>query len=132
MTPRSEFQQLAEDFIARDCGPAELGAALAKAVQSQGSDRVLIDGIRHPPTLEALKSNLSIPVALLYVYTPPDVAYEMYRFREGHNEEAITFEQFVRLYTAPVKSRTPYLLGEADIITFNWLGVEGYGMSSKA
>jgi hypothetical protein len=126
ITPRAEFQKLAEEFIAAPDGPATLGGALAKAVEALSCERVLIDGIRHPPTLEAFRANLSIPVALLYVYTPPDVAYEMYRCRDGHNEESITFQQFIQLYTAPVESRIRYLIGEADIITFNWLGVEGY------
>jgi predicted NUDIX family phosphoesterase len=125
-TGRSEFQKRAEEFINLQDGPTRLGRALADAALDLGSDRVLVDGIRHPETLEALKLRSRTPVSLLYVYTPPDVAYEMYRFREGHAEEKITFQDFVQLYTAPVESKISYLLGEADIITFNWLGLEGY------
>ncbi|MGS1097577.1 HTH domain-containing protein [Aquamicrobium terrae] len=125
-TPRAAFQRQAEDFISSTDGPVRLGAALANAARETGADRVLIDGIRHPETLEALRTNAEKPIALLYVYTPPDVAYEMYRYREGHNEESITFADFVTLYTAPVENRIRYLIGEADIITFNWLGLDAY------
>lgn len=125
-TPRAEFQATAEEFISRPDGPSRLGDALAKAATGVGAERALIDGIRHPETLEALKLSASMPVALLYVYTPPDVAYEMYRDREGHGEVSITLADFIKLYTAPVESRIRYLIGEADIITFNWLGLEGY------
>ncbi|MGR9432757.1 HTH domain-containing protein [Rhizobium leguminosarum] len=125
-TPRDVFQAAAEEFITRPAGPTELGCALADAASQSGSERVLIDGIRHPETLEVLKRHASLPVALLYVYTPPDVAYEMYRYREGHGEQAITFPEFVRLYTAPVEGKIRYIIGEADVITFNWLGLEAY------
>ncbi|WP_157179869.1 HTH domain-containing protein [Rhizobium sp. CCGE 510] len=125
-TPRSVFQAAAEEFITSPGGPDRLGAALALAASSACYDRILIDGIRHPETLERLRQNATLPVALLYVYTPPDVAFEMYRDREGHHEGAITFPDFVQLYTAPVESKIRYMTGEADIITFNWLGLEDY------
>jgi predicted NUDIX family phosphoesterase/dephospho-CoA kinase len=125
-TARADFQAMAEEFISHPDGPSRLGDALARAATGSNAERVLIDGVRHPETLEALRFSASKPVALLYVYTPPDVAYEMYRYREGHGEEAITFPDFIKLYTAPVESRIRYLIGEADIITFNWLGLESY------
>lgn len=125
-TARDEFQTMAERFISQPEGPSKLGRALASAAQETGAKCVLIDGIRHPETLEALKNSVSIPVALLYVYTPPDVAYEMYRYREGREENSITFPSFISLYTAPVENKIRYMIGDADVITFNWLGLEGY------
>ncbi|WP_292489506.1 HTH domain-containing protein [Mesorhizobium sp.] len=125
-TTRAEFQKKAEEFISDPDGPSRLGAGLATAASVFETGRVLIDGIRHPETLEALRSRANKPVALLYVYTPPDVAYEMYRDREGHEEQSITFADFIKLYTAPVESRIRYLVGDADIITFNWLGLQAY------
>jgi len=50
----------------------------------------------------------------------------MYRDREGHGEKAITFSQFVKLYTAPVESKIRYMTGDADALIFNWLGLEAY------
>lgn len=123
---RATFQQAAQKFISRRDGPGRLGAALARQAQSAGGDRVIIDGIRHPETLEALRQKSRLPVALIYVYTPPDVAFEMYRTREGHGETTTTFPEFVGLFNAPVERRTRYLIGEADVITFNWLGIESY------
>ncbi len=125
-TPRDVFQTSAEKFITGPSGPYELGRALAAAASNTQSDRVLVDGIRHPETLEVLKKHATLPVALLYVYTPPDVAFEMYRDREGHGEDAITFPEFVKLYTAPVESKIRYMTGDADTIIFNWLGLDAY------
>jgi predicted NUDIX family phosphoesterase len=125
-TPRDIFQSAAEAFITGTDGPNELGRALASEASSTKSDRVLIDGIRHPETLEVLKQHATLPVALMYVYTPPDVAFEMYRDREGHGEQAIDFPDFVKLYTAPVESKIRYMTGDADTIVFNWLGFEAY------
>lgn len=125
-TSRAVFQGAAEEFIDDPNGPIKLGSALARAASGTGANRILIDGIRHPETLEALKQAAEMPVALLYVYTPPDVAFEMYRYREGHGEDSMTFQEFVKLHTAQVESRIRYLIGEADIITFNWLGFDAY------
>ncbi|MNL59279.1 hypothetical protein D3C87_1829930 [compost metagenome] len=50
----------------------------------------------------------------------------MYRDREGHSEDAITFPEFVKLYTAPVESKIRYMTGDADTIIFNWLGLDAY------
>ncbi|MCD1641920.1 HTH domain-containing protein [Aurantimonas coralicida] len=125
-TTRAEFQSKAEAFISDSAGPSKLGTSLATAASDTGVERVLIDGIRHPETLEALRANSAMPVAVLYVYTPPDVAYEMYRDREGHKEQRISFSEFIELYTAPVESRIRYMVGDADIITFNWLGLQAY------
>jgi predicted NUDIX family phosphoesterase/dephospho-CoA kinase len=128
-TDRLTFQAAAENFIAKPDGPSALGSALAGEVENSNSDRILIDGIRHPETLDVLRRSTKIPIALLYVYTPPDVAFEMYRDREGHGEASTTFEEFITLYNAPVESRIRYLLGDADIITFNWLGLEAYSLA---
>jgi predicted NUDIX family phosphoesterase len=125
-TPRKDFQAAAEEFIALPDGPLRLGTALAKEAERTSSARVLIDGIRHPETFVAVKAATATPSALLYVYTPPDVAYEMYRFREGHGESSTTFDEFISLYNAPVERRVRFLLGDADIVTFNWLGIDAY------
>jgi predicted NUDIX family phosphoesterase/dephospho-CoA kinase len=128
-TSRSEFQMRAHDFITDPKGPQILGQALATAAHATNSQRVIIDGVRHPETLEALRGASRLPVALLYVYTPPDVAFEMYKRREDYGEKNTSFDEFVRLYNAPVESRVRYLLGDADVISFNWLGETVYMQS---
>lgn len=128
-TPRNAFQAAAEEFINLSDGPTRLGLALAEEAERTNHPHVLIDGIRHPETLAALKNSSQMPTALLYVHTPPDVAYEMYRFREGHGEASTTFEDFISRYNAPVESRIRYMLGDADIVTFNWLGIDAYNQA---
>ncbi|WP_421979462.1 HTH domain-containing protein [Roseibium sp.] len=131
-TQRDVFQSAAEAFIEGPKGPEELGRALATQAAATGLELVVIDGIRHPETLEALKKYSQLPVALFYVYTPPDVAFEMYRDREGHAEQGITFLEFVRLYNATVESKIRYMIGDADVIIFNWLGLEAYELALSA
>ncbi|NEW89774.1 DNA mismatch repair protein MutT [Rhodopseudomonas sp. WA056] len=125
-SPRHDFQSAAQRFIETTDGPTTLGSRLAHEAEQANTPRVLIDGIRHPQTLEALKSTSQLPVVMLYVYTPPDTAFEMYRDREGHGEQATTLSAFIALYTAPVESQIRYMIGEADIITFNWFGLGAY------
>lgn len=128
-TDRATFQEAAHRFISRPEGPSRLGAALAKAAMASGSSRIIVDGVRHPETLEALRQKSALPVALFFVYTPPDVAFEMYRTREGHGETTTTFEEFIDRYKAPVENRVRYMIGDADVITFNWLDVEAYAQT---
>jgi predicted NUDIX family phosphoesterase len=125
-TSRHVFQAAAEAFITEPDGPTRLGTALAEAANAADADRVLIDGIRHPETLDVLRQKASKEVALLYVYTPPDVAFEMYKERENYGEGSTTFQEFVDLYSAPVESKIRYMLGDADIVIFNWLGLSAY------
>ena len=125
-TPREQFQEAAERFIITGAGPKRLADALLKAANATNADRVVIDGIRHPETLAELREQSDAPVAVIYVYTPPDVAYDMYRFRENYSERDISFRDFVTLYNAPVEGRIKYVLGEADVVLYNWLGYEQY------
>jgi len=125
-TPRDVFQKAAERFIRTVTGPKRLAAALLKAAKAIGSDRVVIDGVRHPETLAALRDRSADPVALIYVYTPPDVAFDMYRYRETYDDTNISFREFVELYNAPVEGRVKYILGDADVVLYNWLGYEQY------
>lgn len=130
-TARNEFQVAAQAFIESSDGPNKLGYALAAEADQLASDRILIDGVRHPETLEALKRATTRPVAVLYVYTPPDVAFEMYRYREGYGESSTSLSEFISLYGAPVESKIRYLLSDADVITYNWLGIDEYSESMK-
>lgn len=125
-TPRREFQYAAQQFIAKPDGAAKLAAALAQAARDSGSSKVVIDGIRHPETLAKLKEDAPTPVAVIYVYTPPDVAYEMYRGREMDGAAGMTFREFIGVYNAPVEGKVKYILGDADAILYNWLGVGQY------
>lgn len=125
-TSRAKFQQAAERFIQTASGPKRLATALLKAAKAAEADRVVIDGIRHPETLAVLRDRSSIPTAVIYVYTPPDVAYDMYRLRENYSERDISFRDFVTLYNAPVEGRVKYILGDADVVLYNWLGYDQY------
>jgi len=125
-TGRRAFQEAAQAFIATPDGPRKLGFALAQAARATNSPKVVIDGIRHPETLAVLREQSSMPVAVMYVYTPPDVAFDMYRSREDYGDISISFLDFVKLYNAPVEGLVKYILSEADIVLYNWAGLHEY------
>ena len=123
---RADFQKLAFEFISKPDGPKMLAAALVNSARKIAGERIVIDGIRHPETLAELKGLSDVPLALLYVYTPPDVAYEMYRMREDHGFGDIDFDSFVDLYNAPVEGQVRYIIQDADVILYNWIGLSEY------
>lgn len=123
---RADFQKAAYEFILRPDGPRILADALANAAKKMTCERIVIDGIRHPETLAELKDMLEDPLALLYVYTPPDVAFAMYQMREDHGIGGIDFDTFVDLYNAPVEGQVRYIIQDADVILYNWLGLSEY------
>ncbi|GEO80457.1 hypothetical protein ROR02_05880 [Pararhodospirillum oryzae] len=123
---RATFQKAALKFISEPDGPKVLAAALAKDIQLVDHDRIVVDGIRHPETLSELRDLSPSPVALIYVYTPPDVAFEMFRMREDYGYDKIDFDAFIELYNAPVEGQVRYLIQDADVILYNWIGLSEY------
>jgi predicted NUDIX family phosphoesterase len=123
---RADFQQAAYGFISKPDGPKALAAALIDAAKRVAGERIVIDGIRHPETLAELKDMSDVPLAVLYVYTPPDVAFEMYKLREDHGLGDIDFDAFVDLYNAPVEGQVRYMIQDADVVLYNWIGLSEY------
>jgi hypothetical protein len=124
-TPRRPFQENAQAFISGDLGPTVLAYGILEDARRLGSSRIVIDGVRHPATLKALRDNAKRPVALLYIHTPPDVAFELYTLREAP-KEALTPAEFTAIQNAPVESMVRYLIDDADVIVYSWFGVEDY------
>ncbi|WP_172788252.1 MULTISPECIES: HTH domain-containing protein [Bradyrhizobium] len=122
-TPRDEFQKRAYEFITSKDGPRNLAQSLATRASSLGAIRVIVDGIRHAETLEELRARSSLRVSTLFVYTPPDVAYELYKIREVSD---ISLHEFMDHYNAPVETEVRSLIEEADAIIYNWYGLESF------
>jgi dephospho-CoA kinase len=124
-TPRPRFQEDAQAFISTELGPSVLAYAILEEAKRVGSGRIIIDGIRHPETLKALRENARRPVAVLYIHTPPDVAYELYTLREAP-KESLSPAEFAAIQNAPVESKVRYLIDDADAIVYNWFGIDSY------
>jgi dephospho-CoA kinase len=90
---------------------------------------VIIDGIRQRATLEHLRQ-LASPkrVAVLYVHTPFNVAFEFFQSREGPQT---TLEQFMMFRTAPVEREVEQLLSFADVVLFNWSGRDQFARTVR-
>jgi predicted NUDIX family phosphoesterase len=123
-TPRPVIQTMAHEFISAPGGCQRLSEGLYEEALRLASDRVLIDGVRQIATLHGLQS-LAAPlkVGVVYVYTTPDVAYQLYRRRELPDA---TIGDFLQVWESPVEEEVPVLLRDADAVLYNWFGRSGY------
>lgn len=123
-TPRPKLQALALDLISEADGCRRLAEGLFAEVGMQASRRVLIDGIRQEDTLRELK-RLVAPgrLGVIYVYTTPDVAFQLYRRRERPDAQ---IADFLEVWESPVEREVPRLLTQADAVLYNWFGRSGY------
>lgn len=121
-TPREVFQSAAERFIMDPDGPMLLSGRIASAILSERN--YVIDGIRHRGTLRHLRTALGDRrLCVVYVHTSPDVAFEFFRDRERPEIDAL---RFYEIRGAPVEGEVESLLREADVVLYNWQGVDRY------
>ena len=103
---RREFQARAFDFIRSEGGPERLAALIDSRVSELSTTRCIVDGIRHLATFENLAGRLSGSVRLMFVQTPADVAYDMYRAREVQGTLTFSYREFLEIYHAPVEAKS--------------------------
>lgn len=88
------------------------------------SGRVLIDGVRQQTTLTELRNRShGSKLALTFVHTAPDVAYDFYQDRLGHE---LSIEEFLRVREAPVEREATRMIIDCDAVLYNWTGQVGY------
>jgi predicted NUDIX family phosphoesterase/dephospho-CoA kinase len=118
-TSREDFQERAWKFISRRDGPRRFAAALFRDAEESGQT-VLIDGIRQRATLDEIKRLARPkPVAVLYVHTPPHIAYQFYQERRNR---PLDIDKFLTLRDAPVEVDVRKLIAIADAVIYNWTG----------
>jgi predicted NUDIX family phosphoesterase/dephospho-CoA kinase len=125
-TRREKFQKAAGEFISQPHGVERLAQSIQAAVAGieDRFDRILIDGVRHLATLDRLRQlDRGKRVGLLYVATPPDVAFEFYRTREA---PGASIHDFLRVRDAPGEEEVKDLLTRADAVINNWFGRQQY------
>jgi predicted NUDIX family phosphoesterase/dephospho-CoA kinase len=119
-TPRETFQQLAWEFIQTSDGPERLAGAIWKQLTLSGGERILVDGIRQKRTIECLRTHAGdTQLGLLFVETPPDLAYKFFKEREG---PTMTIFEFLNRRHAPVEQEINEMIGLSDAILYNWTG----------
>ena len=123
---RREFQERALDFIRRDGGPDRLSASIEEHVNKIGATRCIIDGLRHLSTYESLSVRFAGSVGLIFVQTPQDVAYDMYRAREVQSALSFSYREFLELYDAPVECEIPSLGRTAQVYIYNSFDMEAF------
>ena len=121
---RESFQAAAWRFISKPDGPRRLAGAIWKHVQRLSGPRLLVDGIRQRATLNELRL-LATPmlVGVLFVHTPPDVAYNFYRSR---SPRPFSIHDFLRVRDSPVEQEVERLLALSDAVLYNWEGRHMY------
>jgi predicted NUDIX family phosphoesterase len=123
---RREFQKMAFDFIRTKNGPLRLAEVVATKVRETAAPRCVIDGVCHLATFEPLERILAESVGLVFIQTPPDVAYDMYRVREAANELEFSYRDFLEIYDAPVESEISSLGRKAQALVYNSFGIEAF------
>jgi predicted NUDIX family phosphoesterase/adenylate kinase family enzyme len=123
---RREFQIRAQDYISTSDGPDRLAAAIETRVDQTSAQRCIVDGVRHLATFERLESLFNGSVGLIFVNTPPDVAYDMYRAREAQRALTFSYREYLEIYDAPVESEIPSLGRRAHIVINNAFGIETF------
>jgi predicted NUDIX family phosphoesterase len=119
-TPREQFQMVAWEFICSPTGPARLAEAILTNASRVSSGRVLVDGIRQTATLAQLRLQAGKQrIGVLYVFTPPDMAFGFYRDRE---KEDISFDEYLAIRNAQVEREVPGMIKDADGVLYNWTG----------
>lgn len=116
---RAVFQEAAWKFIASSDGPRLLAEAIWAEVPSKRANFILIDGIRQRATLDELKRLAGYrQVRLLYIHTPPDVAYQFYRQRGA----SVSIYDFLKVRDAAVEEEIAGMLNVCDAVLYNWTG----------
>jgi predicted NUDIX family phosphoesterase len=123
---RREFQARAFDFIRSEGAPEKLAATIESRVNGTGTARCIVDGIRHLATYEHFSIRLGGSVGLVFVQTPPDVAYDMYRAREAQGTLTFSYREFLEIYDAPVEAEIPSLGRTAHVYIYNSFGIEAF------
>jgi dephospho-CoA kinase len=123
-TPRREFQRVAEHFISRPDGVERLAQAVYGELKSLETDRVLVDGLRHIATWERIAALMGRgKLGVLYIETPPDVAFRFYRSREDRQAGLM---DFLGVRDGSGEEEVRAFLGQADAVIYNWFGRKRY------
>ena len=122
-TPREEFHEAAWQFILHRRGPGRLARAISDHVAEAPGPSV-IDGLRQLRTFEELRVHLGSSVGLVFVHTPPDVAYDLYCSREA--KDLVPPLDFFALRDSPVEREVRDFIGLADAVVYNWAGRDSY------
>jgi predicted NUDIX family phosphoesterase len=123
---REQFQARAYSFISAPDGTQKLAAAIVSQIAARQGQRVVVDGIRNLDTYERLQKTCADGVGLIFVQTPPDVAFDMYRAREAQGTLTFSYREFLRIYDAPVEAEIPSLGRRANAYIYNSFGMEAF------
>ena len=63
---------------------------------------------------------------MIFVQTPADVAYDMYRAREAQGALTFSYREFLEVYDAPVESEISSLGRKAQVYIYNSFGMEAF------
>jgi hypothetical protein len=129
---REEFQDRAYRFISAPGGTLKLALAIRSQIEANATQRVIVDGIRNLDTYERIEKLCTDGVGLLFVQTPPDVAFDMYRAREANGTLTYSYRDFLRVYDAPVEAEISSLGRRANAYIYNSFGMESFRRSLDA
>jgi predicted NUDIX family phosphoesterase/dephospho-CoA kinase len=123
-TPRPQFQEAAANFIGKADGIDKLARAICQELEKVKQGRVLIDGVRQIATFDRVRAlSGTSRFGLLYIETPPDIAFEFYQSRE---DSSVDLMKFLAVRDGPSEEEVRAFLSQADGVVYNWFGRTRY------
>jgi predicted NUDIX family phosphoesterase len=117
---RPVFQQRALKFIQQPTGPLILAQAICQEFRPKPASRLLVDGLRHRATLDELRQLVAGKrLGLVFVYTPPDVAFHFFKLRAGKRSSVF---DFLKTRDAGVEAEVRKMIEISDAVLYNWTG----------
>jgi predicted NUDIX family phosphoesterase len=117
---RVMFQEQALTFIRQPDGPSRLAHAIWQEFSLKPGGRILVDGVRHRSTLDQLRQlSVGRRFGLLFVYTPPDVAFNLFKLRAGKRSSVF---DFLKTRDAEVEGEVRKMIEISDAVLYNWTG----------
>ncbi len=107
---REELQDLGDSLL-KSKGAEGLLKATLEYARIEGQDSVIVDGVRHPEVLTAIRRSCETTVAF-YMYASQEERHRRYNARQP---SGITFEEFLDIDSHPVELGVVNLKGICEL-----------------
>lgn len=100
---RKAMQDLGYKFINENGAHERLARGIVDYMRFSHGHKFVLDGLRYPETLTALRSLIPIPITVLYIESTIDNLYEYYKARHAKEAEELSFRDFLDIVYHPVE-----------------------------
>ena len=113
---RKKLQEEGLKFIKTAGGHDKLAKGIKDHMETNPSKRYVLDGLRYPETMEALRRIIKWPITVIYIESPIESLYNYYTIRE---DQHLPIEDFHKTLYHEVETNICKFYSGADITIFN-------------